>query len=108
MKINYVKINYDLIGQSLIHPVQKEILRVFANPPNFATPSRISPKELAKLTGVPLATVSYHVRLLAGLSCGEQRSHYAAKPLLHQVDTKQRRGATEHFYALTSEAATIG
>lgn len=93
-------INYDLIGRSLIHPVQEKILDAFAGAGDLSG----SPKQLAETLETPLATVSYHVRLLAGLSCGKQKSPFAAKPLLRQVDTKQRRGAVEHFYALTKEA----
>lgn len=96
-------INYDLIGRALIHPVQKAILAVFVNGCQKA-----SPKELTQRIDASLATVSYHVRLLAGLDCGKQKSPYANTPLLKLADTLSgagRRGAIEHFYAPT-EAAT--
>jgi hypothetical protein len=45
-----------------------------------------SPVVLAKRLGEPLGTVSYHVRTLYDLG------------VLDLVRTRQRRGATEHFY----------
>lgn len=98
-----MKINYDLIGRALIHPVQEKVLRLFADVPGVPG-DYYSPKEMERHLDIPLATVSYHMRLLAGLPCGKQKSPFAAKPLLRQVDTKPRRGALEHFYALTKEA----
>lgn len=95
-----MKINYDLLGRALIHPVQKRILSHMF----ISSISKISPKELSMDLEIPLATVSYHVRLLAGLNCSKQKSPYASKPLLREVDIKQRRGALEHFYALTNAA----
>jgi hypothetical protein len=94
-----MQINYDLIGRALIHPVQEAVLAVFATEYEKA-----SPKELAERIDRPLATVSYHMRLLAGLSCGKQASPYAKKPLLRADGTAQRRGAIEHYYRLTKAA----
>lgn len=45
-----------------------------------------SPKDLAKELDMPLANISYHVRILHKLGA------------IKLVDTKPRRGATEHFY----------
>lgn len=45
-----------------------------------------SPKELAAEMGEEIEKVAYHVRKLRTLG------------LIEEVDTKQRRGATEHFY----------
>jgi hypothetical protein len=92
-------INYDLIGRALIHPAQAAILMYFAE-----NGGQASPKELTEHIDAQLATVSYHVRLLAGLDCGKQKSPYANTPLLKLADTAQRRGAVQHFYALTKAA----
>lgn len=45
-----------------------------------------SPNQLKELLGVKLSDAAYHVRVLAKHGC------------IELVDTKQRRGATEHFY----------
>lgn len=45
-----------------------------------------SPNQLKDLLGVKLSDAAYHVRVLAKHGC------------IELVDTKQRRGATEHFY----------
>lgn len=45
-----------------------------------------SPNQLKDLLGVKLSDAAYHVRVLAQHGC------------IELVDTRQRRGATEHFY----------
>jgi DNA-binding transcriptional ArsR family regulator len=45
-----------------------------------------SPNELSRMLGEKLGDVSYHVRVLRGLDA------------IELLDTKQRRGATEHYY----------
>src|SRR5687767_10980570 len=51
--------------------------------------SRLSPSETAARAGLPLGNVSYHYRELL------------KRELVYLVDTQQRRGALEHFYALS-------
>jgi hypothetical protein len=51
-----------------------------------------SPKQIAGLLREPLGNVSYHVKMLREFECVEL------------VDTRQRRGAIEHFYRATSRA----
>jgi DNA-binding transcriptional ArsR family regulator len=64
----------------LSHPLRPRILSL------LAARGEASPNELASELGVPLGTLSYHIRLLRDLGWIE---------LAH---TKPRRGAVEHFY----------
>lgn len=104
-------INYDVIGRALIHPVQQEILeqmeRLHHHDDRDPGGVGVSPNELAQLTGKALGTVSYHVKVLAGLD-GDSRnkSRLADTPMLELSHTEPRRGAVEHFYCLAS-AATV-
>lgn len=67
------------------HPIRLQVLELL----ELADGSR-SPKQLADLLGdQSLGVVSYHVRVLA-----DDR-------LIRQTRTRPRRGAVEHFYALT-------
>ena len=54
-----------------------------------------SPTKLASRLGVPLGTMSYHVRCLAGLG------------LLELVGSRPRRGALEHVYELTGRGHAL-
>ena len=72
-------INDPRLVKALAHPVRIQILGCLED--RVASPSR-----LAGELGVPLGTVSYHVRILAELG------------LIELVDRKQRRGAIEHYY----------
>ncbi len=54
-----------------------------------------SPTNLASRLGVPLGTMSYHVRCLAGLG------------LLELVSSRPRRGALEHLYELTGRGHVL-
>ena len=72
-------INDPRLVKALAHPVRIQILSSLED--RVASPSR-----LAQELGVPLGTVSYHVRILAELG------------LIELVDRKQRRGAIEHYY----------
>jgi DNA-binding transcriptional ArsR family regulator len=65
------------------HPIRVKALAVLAQ--------RVaSPKEIAAELGEKLSNVSYHVRELEALG------------VIELVDTKQRRGATEHYYRAVS------
>ncbi len=65
--------------KALAHPTRIRILAMLRE-------STSSPVQLAERLGESLGTVAYHVRTLNSLG------------LLELVDTRQRRGATEHFY----------
>lgn len=54
-----------------------------------------SPTSLASRLGVPLGTMSYHVRCLAALG------------LLELVRSRPRRGAIEHVYELTGRGRVL-
>lgn len=69
----------------LRHPLRRELLRLYAK-----ENGSLSPKELADFTKQPLVNVSLHVRVLRD------------KGAVELVDTRQRRGAVEHFYKATS------
>jgi DNA-binding transcriptional ArsR family regulator len=65
--------------RAISHPVRMRLLAVLEKEP-------ASPKMLAERLAMPLGTIAYHVRTLRSLG------------LLELVDTKQRRGAVEHYY----------
>jgi DNA-binding transcriptional ArsR family regulator len=65
--------------RAISHPVRMRLLAVLEKEP-------ASPKMLAERLSLPLGTIAYHVRTLSSLG------------LLELVDTKQRRGAVEHYY----------
>jgi DNA-binding transcriptional ArsR family regulator len=67
------------LAKALSHPLRQRIMEV-------TTDGEASPKEIARITGVRLGTVSYHVQVLLELGC------------IELVRTARRRGATEHFY----------
>lgn len=64
-----------------------------------------SPNQLAAALDEPLSNVSYHVKALAGTD-PKAKKPIRETPLVELVDTAQRRGALEHFYALTETART--
>lgn len=70
------------LGKALAHPLRVRILMTLNTPPRV-----MSPNDFAEETGVALGNASYHFRQLTGFGC------------IELVNTKQRRGATEHFYA---------
>jgi len=51
-----------------------------------------SPKEIANELNIEVGAAAYHVKVLRKLDC------------IELVDTKQRRGATEHYYRATKRA----
>ena len=65
------------------HPVRARALVMMAE-------RAASPKEVAEALGLPVANVAYHVRELE------------RNGLIKLVDKQKRRGATEHFYVLSS------
>ncbi len=68
--------------KAIAHPLRHRIL--------LALNERVaSPKEIAEQLGQPIGRVSHHVRVLLGLDA------------IELTDTRQRRGATEHFYRAT-------
>jgi DNA-binding transcriptional ArsR family regulator len=67
------------LAAALRHPLRAECLTILN--------ARIaSPAEIARELDIPVGNISYHVRQLLELDCVEL------------VETKQVRGATEHFY----------
>lgn len=73
------------IANALAHPLRRKILRRLGESPS-------SPNQMALEFDEVLTNVSYHVRALNKLGC------------LRQVYTRQRRGATEHFYTIKASA----
>ena len=70
------------IAKAFAHPLRVQILIILNE--------RVaSPNKLAKELGESLNLVAYHVRVLEKFEC------------IELVKTKQRRGATEHFYRAT-------
>ena len=71
-----------MVAKAFAHPLRVEILIILNE--------RVaSPNLLAQELGQSLNLVAYHVRVLEKYDC------------IELVDTKQRRGATEHFYRAT-------
>lgn len=93
-------INYALVGMKLLHPTQAAILGQFTKAPDPAA-AVFSPKQLSALIGEPLGNVSYHMTMLTGI---DARSKFKDAPMLELAWTEPRRGAVEHFYALTDAA----
>jgi DNA-binding transcriptional ArsR family regulator len=83
-------IDYAQIGKQLLHPVQAQILA------ELHVREKASPSELSIDLDEPLSNVSYHMRVLAGISTSKFRS----RPLVQKVGTRPVRGALENFYAL--------
>ena len=79
------------IAKALSHPLRGELLS------ELAEAGRASPSQLASATGrgLSVSAVSYHVQQLRGLG------------LLRPAGTRQRRGAVEHFYELTSKGERV-
>ena len=71
------------ILQGAGHPDRAAILKALSEEP------RLSPSETSARTGLALGNVSYHYRELL------------KRELIYLVDTQPRRGALEHFYALS-------
>jgi hypothetical protein len=90
-------INYDLIGQGLLHPIAANILAAY----EFHAGRKLSPNELSAITDEALGNVSYHVSMLSGR---HPNSRFKENPVLELVDTQPRRGAVEHYYALSDAA----
>jgi DNA-binding transcriptional ArsR family regulator len=75
--------------KAMAHPLRIHILRILQE--------RVaSPRELAEELGGSLPNISYHVQFLLRLD------------LLELVDTKQRRGAIEHYYRARSRLRVTG
>jgi DNA-binding transcriptional ArsR family regulator len=72
------------LAKALSHETRAQILALIAE-------GKASPKEVAERLGQDIRGVSYHVRVLHRLGCVEL------------VETKQRRGAIEHFYKVTED-----
>lgn len=70
-------------ARALAHPLRARVLQQFIDRPG-------SPSEVAALLDAPLSTISYHVRILAGLG------------FLELTGTTPRRGALEHTYRATA------
>jgi DNA-binding transcriptional ArsR family regulator len=70
-----------------LHPTKIRALEVLAERGN----AEASPADLAKVVGVSLGVMSYHVRELR------------EKGLVELVRTEPRRGALQHFYRATEE-----
>ncbi|MGN6588339.1 MAG: ArsR/SmtB family transcription factor [Solirubrobacterales bacterium] len=71
-----------IVAKAFAHPLRVQILIILNE-------KVASPNMLAQQLGESLNLVAYHVRVLEKYDC------------IELVDTKQRRGATEHFYRAT-------
>lgn len=71
-----------IVAKAFAHPLRVQILITLNE-------KVASPNMLAQQLGESLNLVAYHVRVLEKYDC------------IELVDTKQRRGATEHFYRAT-------
>ncbi|HWB70450.1 MAG TPA: helix-turn-helix domain-containing protein [Solirubrobacterales bacterium] len=73
------------LAKALAHPLRVRILAALHREVS-------SPNKLAGELGESVSNVSYHVKVLKDFEC------------LELVKTRQRRGATEHFYRATERA----
>lgn len=73
------------LAKAISHPLRVDIM-------SEAVEAPISPNEFVRRRGGPISNVAYHFRELEKCDC------------LEIVDEVQRRGAVEHFYALTKRA----
>lgn len=71
-----------IVAKAFAHPLRVQILVVLSE-------KIASPNMLAQQLDESLNLVAYHVRVLEKYDC------------IELIDTKQRRGATEHFYRAT-------
>ncbi len=78
-KIKKLKELTDQVLHAISHPVRIEIQCILFN-------RTASPNEIAKELGEDLGKISHHVEVLKD------------EGIIRMVDTKQRRGAVEHFY----------
>ncbi len=74
---------------------EEALAKVFSHPIRVRVWHRLnqsptSPNRIAQEFGEPLGNIAYHVRALQQYGC------------IELVDTKQRRGATEHYYRAIS------
>jgi DNA-binding transcriptional ArsR family regulator len=74
------------LHKALSHPLRQRILQ------QLVERGPASPKQIACALEEPLGNVSYHVKMLREFDCVEL------------VETRQRRGAIEHFYRATARA----
>jgi DNA-binding transcriptional ArsR family regulator len=74
------------MAKAMAHPLRGKILMHLSNH------GTASPADLSRILDEPIGNVSYHMRMLLDLDCVEL------------VDTRQRRGAVEHFYRATRRA----
>src|SRR5215216_68792 len=74
--------------KALAHPLRIRILAMLAD-------RSASPVQLSSQLDATLGTVAYHVRTLHSLG------------LVELVDTRQRRGATEHYYPRARAPAVL-
>lgn len=84
MRRHLVSIDQQL-AKALSHTMRARVLAVMAE-------GKTSPKQVAARLGEDVRGVAYHVRVLQRLGC------------IELVETKQRRGAVEHFYEVTERA----
>lgn len=73
------------LAKALSHSTRAQVLALIAE-------GKASPKQVAERLGEDVRNIAYHVRVLQRLGCVEL------------VETRQRRGATEHFYKATERA----
>jgi predicted transcriptional regulator len=74
------------LERALAHPLRARALELFGDAPK-------SPNQVAKELEVDVSSLAYHVRVLRKLGC------------IELVETKQRRGALEHFYRAVNSTA---
>ena len=70
------------LAKALSHSLRAQALALIAE-------EQASPKQIAERLGEDIRGVAYHIRVLQRLGC------------IELVETRQRRGALEHFYRVT-------
>ena len=73
--------------KALAHPLRAKALPLFAD-------GAVSPIQVARQLDVDVSHLAYHIRVLRKLG------------FIELVETRQRRGALEHFYRATDRSAS--
>lgn len=96
------------LGKAMSHAIRVGILRYLVEH------EQGSPAEISRALEEPIGNVSYHVRFLLdepGLVDGPDGTRVPGTQrgwrAIDLVDTRQRRGAIEHYYALRGEWRTV-
>lgn len=88
-----VTVDWEAVARAAMHQTSISILELLAQVQDTHDPAR-APVDLAAVLDLPIGSVAYHVRMLAG------------RGLIVLARTEPRRGALMHFYVLAEGAVS--